>query len=312
MMNASGNTVSEYGIIAALIMAVCLGSLQLMGSNLDGVMNQFAGSLKLKSKPALAESITVNPQDSSSQQVSTANQVWTFQTTSGFKLNLQSYPQNIEKAIITAGANGTTEIILGNLNSLIRQLQESGEITKEQASLLTALSNQGHEIAKIEALLETTQANSTSRSEFLNSKITYNGQTYTPVTLADEIMSALTYGYRPVRGPQIQKFLDLKAQASAQGALKDPTINKIITLMTNQIIAIANSVETGVSQIKRNRSATMANGLPSDPEVLYYLRHETPVRDSLESLASNVTDYKSAVICTTGGATDSGRNCDSR
>jgi hypothetical protein len=297
-----GQSLLQYILIGGIVLLGSLGGLVLLGNTLHTSLQGFQQSLKIGALPNQAA------QTEKALSNSAYYSEFTFRTRAGNTFQLQGYPQDMGEAIVTIGANGTTEIILANLDRLIRQLLQNGEINTEQADLLAALSNQGHEIAKIESLLEAAQADSDSRNEFLNTVVIYNGQRYSPPKLAEQI--GVSYVGRDLKsGTQIQRFHELKALAAAQGALDEPVVNQVISLMSEQIIAIANGVETGVSRINDYTNVTLAESKASDPLVIKNMNLETPVSGSLEDFASMVTHNRSAVICNTGRGRDSGADC---
>lgn len=301
-----GNALSEYSLIAGVMLLGSLGSLMLLEDNIQSSLQAFQDSLKPQTQSKQGTRIIGSTYLASDLY---SSGVITFTTSSGTGFQLQNYPQDIDLAIQTIGSNGATEIILANLNNLIQRLLQAGEITQPQADLLTALSNQGHEIARVEALLEAAQANSNTRAGFLSTPIVYNGQTYTPELLAQQI-GAVYVGTDLQFGSQLKRFKELNAQANAQGVLNDPVANQLVNLMSEQIIAIANGLESGISRIK-DEEITVAESKASDPKVLDSMHFETPVSGSLQKLASTHTHQNSGTICSVGRGRDSGTACSS-
>lgn len=72
----------------------------------------------------------------------------------GKTLSLEGYPDNIQLLVETNGVNGTTEVLLAQLNQLIQQLEEGQLISPEEIAILKEMSNKGHQIGNQQKIIE--------------------------------------------------------------------------------------------------------------------------------------------------------------
>jgi Flp pilus assembly pilin Flp len=213
--------------------------------------------------------------------------------------SLMTYANSLTSAIETSGANGTTTEILALLDNYINQSLDSGKLSPEQASYLTALSKQGYELANIEAVIEDMIKNN---PKALGQPYTYNGVTY-----SSALTLALQIGFDPVRktnDAEVGRFVELYNQALNHGALNDPEAKNIVMTLSNQIINIANGVEGAAVQIHNgnepasNYNPTLIAGLYERDRILGTNTQNVLDSKTIEQLgASKTTEIKSSKIC---------------
>lgn len=296
-----GVSLTHYALSVSVIVLACLTGVSGIGRSLSG---QFQGlEQSMKHKISLAH---MNKGNHIPENAFTGQDL-NFETASGSDFQVQSYPQDLNRAIETLGANGATEIILANLDRLINQLKQQGTLNDEQVNQLMRLSNQGHKIAEIEALLESAHAHAKNRDDFINTNIFYHGKLYSVRALSAEI-GLMRMDGNLQRGGEIKKFREILAQAASGGAMKDPVVNQVVTIMSEQIIALANCLESGVANITLNNAPL--TDLINDYS-LQRMNDESPVSGNLNQIAE-ISHGNSAAICGAGGAHDSGAHCASR
>jgi Flp pilus assembly pilin Flp len=320
-----GQSLSEYSLLGGIVVLLAIGGIVSLGQSVDGIFeNMFASSVSTAGAGGMQVTATNGapssaPSPSSSSASSPAGtQGLTITLSSGQQISLNDYPSKLKTSLQTNGANGTTAMLLANLDSVIQQLQAEGQVTDAQANLLIALSNQGHKIAEVEKLIEDALANANGdASKFLNTPITYNGKTYPgPKMLGQEIGFGIMWNtdgaYQD--GVMAQQFRALYDQAVAQGALNDPVAQSIVNILTNQIANTADGVETAVYKISIGESSpsgynqAAANSLTERDQSL-----GINTQSSLADLpASTITNQDAAGICAAGSGTDGGKSCTAR
>ena len=82
-------------------------------------------------------------------------------TSSGSTINVDNYPTDLQKTILTLGANGTSKVLSDTILKLAEQQLAAGVINQEQYNTLVALSNQGHYLAEHAGAIQTAAVDST-------------------------------------------------------------------------------------------------------------------------------------------------------
>lgn len=317
--SAQGSLMSEYGLIMALVAVAGIAGYAALGS---GVTDLFT-SFKAPGPPPTytASNVGLLGQPSGNGQTSgtasnngTAGNVGFARLPDGTMLNLGNYPVILSKAVETSGVNGTTEQLLGSLESLIAKLVADGKLTPAQASAYNKLANAGHNLADAEKLIENTMTSCGSNISCLqNTPVVFKGQTYgnlvafetanigfwetcespgvcsnpTPTLSSLNSTGIQTNGWRGISGDFAQEYSALQSQ----GMLADPDMNKIVTALSTQILLMSDTLETtsGKTAVNDNPDFTPEN--------------------YASNIISGVTEYDSASICSVGGGTDSGVKC---
>jgi hypothetical protein len=287
----TGQGVSEYGLIMALVAIGALGALTLLGNNLNFGFKTMVPepSSHITSLPA------GNQPDVSSHSSSTASQSnarWTrplhITLQNGSQITIDGYPDNLSKAIMTIGANGTTTQLLSTLERLIDELLAKGEITEAQASALRTLANRGHDLADREKFIEDYLNNSQNSRPQTGEAVTYKGKTYSGLDTFSRSMDILSSG---AKKDSQAAFDDAYQQALNSAALQDPAVRAVVDTLVQDIVSIADVFggETSAFLTRPEKYPTY--------------------QDLLEYTASKQTHQDSADICKVGNHKDSGIQC---
>lgn len=201
------------------------------------------------------------------------------ETASGLYSPATSASRNGE-AIETAGSNGT-EQALAIMDQTFNSLLQAGELTPEEESLLTALSNKGHEIATLQRLIEAQAADFRAENGvgFGQNQLTFNGQTQDLQTWADDMSYGSTH----------QGFLSLYQKVRQSDVMaRNPDAR-----------AVVEQAATQIETIKRDFEHMVDQAALYDAEVVKVSNKESSQR----------TDQESETVCKTGGGQDSGTRC---
>lgn len=202
-----------------------------------------------------------------------------------------SAPTDLARSIETLGANGTTLMLAQSLHALGQQLLEQGKITQAGANALSALANQGHQIAAVESAIESVAAQSGGDVDaFRNTPVTYNGQTYANGYELSVGLIGTTNGSNGYEfAPEVDKFWSLYSDLWGAGVMNDPGVKELVAYHVQTIHNIADNTR-----------------------VVGYnmLNHNTGTPDQFNEInASKYTNNQSASICNLGGGLDSGVSC---
>ncbi len=209
-------------------------------------------------------------------------------------------PKSLKAEIDATGANGVTMKLANQMKALAKALARSGEIDKNQQSLLMALANQGHFMGKIQGHLATIADSAHTVGEFQGSYVTIDGKYYTTA----DLINAVGYGgvnivvgpedvgpdpfSAPLAFPETQAFIDLYHQAEASGAMNDPGVKALIEEFACEILFLGEVVQHGaVQSIVQNDM-----GLMSD-----------------SALASETVHFDSSGICQAGNHQSQNYTC---
>lgn len=308
MQRQYGQTISEYSLIAILIGIVAVGGLAFLGGSLENLFGDLLG------KPPQAEkthpsglAVSMPPTIAASPQGTV--------TPPNLSKEAQAAFEGFQKTgkltplVETLGANGSTEIFLSMLESVIQQKLAAGEITQGQANALQGLANKGHAIAEVERLMELKiQGGITAgkpNRDILKQTVEYRGENWTVLELYGLIGSSFTPDWG--NGVSREEFDAMRTEDQShdltydfyeefltiqeQGLLDDPAANDLVSYLSNQIAGLSEGLSEFVA---------LANKKPTSTPSLQDLANKT---------VSYTTDMHSAGICTTGQSQDSGTNC---
>lgn len=329
-----GQSLTEYSIVFALVIIVAIASVVLMGrqgsDSLDksnqALFGQGGNGNAVQLSGLLSES-NLNIPGASTVSV-TLND--------GAVLTLQNYPSNLSQAVETVGADGTTDLLVANLRSLAKQLKDGGKISEDQFNHLNNLANQGHSMASLQRSIEAAaHAAKGSKSDFLKTSLLFNNAQGSPNAISSllvvgpqrisqvdgtqplpddlipivkklapatlEILKGFSMedAEHPYVGAEALAFFREYQQVSQDGTLNEPQINRIVSNLVSNIYNIG----------ERFTYSTSLTALPVDTD-----GHDADLTSFTpgifnKTVASNVTNLKSADICSTGGGTDSGIHC---
>ncbi len=296
--SSGGQSLSEYGLASFLVAIVAIPVLSVLsiqvGDTLPDLLDRIFGGTPPAVFAAHTEPGTAASANATGNIAHDGENV-TLHLGNGRTITIADYPQNIGASIETAGANGTTSRMMSSLQSLIRQLEEAGEIDRDQAGRLEKLANQGHKIAGIEAILEESveQIVKTGSTSLLRDEtFTVNGKTYWGAAhLAGLVGNSIDDGQgNHLPGPEMRAFLDLHEEAKAGGALENPAVAEFVDTMVTEVWHLGDRLE--------NRVHWVDHGELSPEEF----------RQSVAG-TSDITHGNSAGICKSGGGKDSGTRC---
>jgi Flp pilus assembly pilin Flp len=287
----SGQGVSEYGLIMALLAIAAVSALTLLGNSLNLGFNTMV--------PAPSSRIT-SPTAGSQPDVSSHSSGTTLQSyapwerplhitlQNGSQITINGYPDNLSKAIMTVGANGTTTQLLATLERLIDELRSKSEITEAQASALRTLANRGHDMAEREKFIEDYLSNSQNSRPQAGEAVTYKGKTYSGL---DEFSRSLDILSSGLKKESQAAFDEAYQEALNSAALQDPAVRAVVDSLVQDIVNIADVFggETSAFLTRPEKYPTY--------------------QDLLESTASKQTHQDSAEICKVGDRKDSGIQC---
>jgi Flp pilus assembly pilin Flp len=321
--SSTGQALSEYGMIAALIGVAAIGSLVLLGNNLQNSITHFLNA------PTTADAPSSSGLNQSNLSQANLNQAGIKTgTPSGSDANastlslppeLQSDYQsflksgNISSLVETAGANGSSSVLLALMDNLITKKLAAGTITPEQANVLRQLSNKGHDIAAIEKLAEDKiqaglSAGQTG-ADILAQEVQYNNQTHT----VEDIYDLLGSGTYPAWGSGIDQatfntlevhemtsdFYSAYLNIKDNNLVQDPETLQIVSYLSNQIAGLTEGVSENLF--------TMVSTPDAKPDPAFVARQaKALVQDPSKA---ELTDLNSAGLCIAGSGKDTGIHC---
>lgn len=278
----SGQSLSEYGLAGTLIAVAAVGGMLMLS---DTTRQTFLDMLS-GSKTGIQATSTGT---SHAQAQTPGTQTITVTLDSGKTLTLHNYPANLQNAVETAGANGTTVLLADSIQAMADQLLELEEITPEQRNLLAAIANQGHRLAQIESLVEKAAVGSADKGAFLSTAIEFDGKLYSnPYDLAELVGTHEKQDNAARMGSEMQRFWDLYEGLYDTPLAKNDTVIKLLYGLGKQIDTVADAHETSVFHIARG-TATL--------------------EELLQMQTSNLTAEDSTAICETGQGQDNGIHC---
>jgi len=230
MISRSGQSLTEYSLIALAIAVVSIAALRGMGSTLNISFQDMLGH----KQPAITAPVQ-NPELTSSTQaqIQAQEQATANNQTTGTETTANN------STVVTVGANGTTESYAQDILTKAQQALASGQITPAEFDMVSQLANKGHEIALIQGLLENAFQQSNGNSTvYANTPLPFNGQIYTPA----QLNSILT--------TSINDFSTLRTKASVlNGVLYDQA------LLTSINDNGGNIINNGYSSEQQNQTA---------------------------------------------------------
>ncbi|MBX2860256.1 MAG: hypothetical protein KTR14_03415 [Vampirovibrio sp.] len=270
--SANGNALFEYVFPLGLVAVTLIISSQLFIQQVPGIMtNTLGGDLSASQvgvNPMGTNASVANANGSSAATPSTV----IIQLSNGGTITLPQFVTDYSQLVDTSGAQGTTTTISDNIDLLIDELYNSGEISNDQVQVLKGLSNLGHQIAMVQGLLQQAAGTTGNSGNFNSQTIQYNGQTYTPLQLTQQYLgwsgtvnmkqaNALNNQGVPnliqqattQPGTYVQSFSALYLQAKNSGSLNNPAVNKIITELSQQIMMTSVISQYTASQISKNK-----------------------------------------------------------
>lgn len=244
----------EYGLIAGLIGVVAVAALLTLGNQVDLMMNILPGSRKASELKLQAAGQSYG---STADLPLSSNQPRSISLSNGKVIDMPGMP-GLAEQVVTVGVNGATSKLLGNLEFLIDQLKQAGEITPVEADALTRLANQGYRIARIERILEESAASNKGGQAFRNTTVNFDGNSYTildlqemigyqnlgPSELTDPLGADAKFAH-----PETAVFIELYQSAQSMGILENQDIKGYISDLTTEIIFLSEVTDDGIWRI---------------------------------------------------------------
>jgi Flp pilus assembly pilin Flp len=288
-MRSPGQSMTEYVVIGALVCVMAVGSMLLMGGTVTNIFEKMFSSSSGNPGQSGIQTTALN---STSSSTVAGTQSLSITLSSGKQINLSNYPSDLSTAIQVSGGNGTTELLLANLDTVIRHLQATENLTSEQASLLIQLSSQGHHMADMLKQAETIASTTGDTSAIYS------------------LTGPLSPTCDCAEGQAII-LQDLYDQAAASGALADPVANRLVSTLTGQILAIGQAAGWTTSDFKSTGTPLNYADLQSSmsSKLAEWGWDENSSESVLALGASVVVHEDSSGICTMGSGTDSGTDC---
>lgn len=313
-IRVQGASLMEYLLIGGLLIPVSIVAMMLFGHQFQGWLSGLKADMSHSPGSQAAIAAVTNQPAAGSATGS--------QTTVSINDNIvktvvqnKTVSQDLKNIVVTSGANGATNYLASQMETTAQKLLQQGKITQEQANTLTQLSNKGHQIAEIQALIEQAAADAGSDwTKFSETQITYQGNTYTPNQLSHLASSDLNHwtdinqdsatfmqsATNAGNGSVFQDFVDLYNQASA--TITDPAAKNTINTLSSNILFISVSVEA-------NTDPTGSNTGNDPSKIETAVATDTSQFNAASETISGATNTNSAGICTTGGSQDTGTAC---
>jgi hypothetical protein len=316
--SCSGQSLTEYGLVGALVLVACIGGIAILGNSLrDSFASMITAppakpiavaSSPVSSIPA-SPSAPVLPSSVSSATLVSPNTLQ-IKLADGSTLNM-NIPVDVAKSIQTIGANGTTQLLASSLEELAAQLKAEGKVDQTGSDAILKLANLAHRIASIESVVEGAMAKAGGdRQAALNMPVVFDGKSYakvTDLTATIQTGSQLSDGSYNF-GPQTKEFYDAFSALWSAGVMNDPKVAGIIDVYTHEIANLADGNRVVMTQMANSYGTPdayrtqLANYMNS-------IGYNNTASKLSEKTGSAVTHVDSAAICTAGGRTDSGTNC---
>lgn len=329
---ASGQTLSEYGIIGVLLALIAVVPLTMLGGNIgqlfEGLMPKRASLPvpQVAGTPSAAGNLLGGASNGSTAGTGTLK----ITLTSGKEITLENYPTDLPKSIETAGTNGTTRLMADSMKALVDELLAAGEISPQEAQKLTVLANAGHALAEAQRQVEDGYASAGwDFGQTDTVAVTVGGKNFPSLTqAADDLfvlytadddagmwaaiesgdyagaMQAVSDSYTSWNGAGklMTPFMAAYKDALDSGALSNPAANQVVSELSAKILMMSQSM--GWAQLEVAELAE-AGTKPSNElltgNILSYMPNNMEV--------STQTHVNSGGICTTGNGTDSGVHC---
>jgi Flp pilus assembly pilin Flp len=276
--SATGNTLTEYAVIGAVLLVVSLGGVQLMGGNLTGWFGALHKNMDDTTKKSV-ETQGVQKQKAAEQMAAAAASAAPIavgnQGPPSLALTAATIPPS--KPVNVVGSNGTTSAYANQIIDKAKESLAKGAISQGEYDLIMRLANKGHDIAAIQGLMENAYNQTKGNpSAYANTRLTFNGQSYTPAEL-----NAILEG-------NVSEFSGLRKDASTlTGVLYDQGL--LISINDNG----GNIINSAYATRQQNQTAAS------------FVQYQN---EGIGTDAGN-THQQSGIICTNGHYSDNGTSC---
>lgn len=285
----NGNAMSEYAVLAGVMVVGSIGVLLLFSGDLRAEIDKVKGDASNHAQTASNVSLTIQ------------SRAWYGKLGLLTEEDAKLLQTDLETRLQTIGANGTTLMLAQQIATVAQRLKDEGKISETQYAELMALANQGHKMAAIqEKLAVAVDMAGGDFQKFSEVKFMVDGKEYTapdlynligfmgPTPQSAELKDPLLNG--DTGEPDSNQLLTLYKAALASGALNDPEAKSTVDSAATQILQIGEGVENRLSE--------------------FYHGNSLQNNDDLNLAASrSATDMESAKICKAGDYVDDGVTC---
>lgn len=331
---ASGQALSEMGLLLSLVGVVSIGGLLYYSNQLSGLYGGygFGNNNTVASTGGIGAGSTGGSGTTGSSTGGSGTTTGTGSTSTvnpgdayfmmpdGTQVNLSKYQPNLQSAVETTGVNGATDMLASTIESLAQSLVDQGKITPEQAANLVDLANKAHNVAATQKFIEDMINTPGMTAQTLQSTpVVFNGGTYANVwsvamgqigmcenSVAGNCAADSTEYGGPSGIPLTQTSYDgnywgqdmAAFHQAYQTVLSSGTLND--PTVSNFVSQLVNNVSTLGDTFEYNVLTTVDPGFTTD---------NSQITGFAQNVASSITNNNGVAICTAGTGTDTGTNC---
>lgn len=311
-----GNSLGEYGLAGGLVILLGLGSLTLLGTEIQTLfqgqlsqgLSDAAGYLSGKAPSGSPGRTGTAASPSSSGPAPGAYPAAdvTYTTESGKTITIPAYPTDTAKAVEVMGANGATEVLASTLQNLAAQLLANGEISKEDYASLMVLANKGHKLGETLGIISSVMTPDKNLTTASGTMVQFNGGEYNLTAPLIALASGFPYrsGITDPLAPGIDSraysgdlltFYNTYQSLEQKGALADPRTRAVVHELGSEIISVTLGFGNVYNDFYKVHSSNPNALIPADMHT--------------GQIAEQLVHRNSAGICSAGGGSDSGIHC---
>lgn len=305
----AGQSITEYVLAGGLVALVAIAGLQLLNTGLMASMQGLSGKFGPTAGAAAAGGFATPGG---------------ITTATGGTAGMPSF-QQVQQLVASGRGSEVNDRILDNLLTRVNELAAAGQITPDETGFLTALANQGYQIASLQRQMEDAVNNSSTPDALLDTELNFNGQNLE----FDDLLSVLEpcdgcadlqpdgtthvgrmsyeefLATQPKEGSLTGSFIKLMQQAENSNAMQDPQLRQLVEAASLNILDSA----TVYSDIYVNKadSDKYKGKSNDDPAMLDNLKKS--VEYSLLEVYRKSTEQSSETICTAGSGTAADGSC---
>jgi hypothetical protein len=307
-IRSTGQSLSEYLMIGAIVAVLGIGAYLLLGSALKdalaGVKGSMTGNLASAQKYATETASMTGP---TSVLGPTTMQIG--DTT----VYVSNYPLSMEASIQTVGANGTTDLLAVSLKEMAEQLLAAGEITQKQFDLLLNLSNAGHTLASGMQIIESAADEATASAwmdaqkidEFATKKGVFLSKERSVAAIGYQLKSKYIYD---AEGNIIGKTAFGKFSTLLNKVNKDKKMPESLKAIVAQLGGEVKTLSSGLGAKARKVTSTAKTS--SSTSTSAKVVDASAALDEIAVSEDSVTvNENSAHICVAGYWQDTGEEC---